>query len=130
MPKNHLKEGKHKTKILRVLLLKQKEKCIHVSTRSSPRSYSVSLWLFYSLPLSQFSYSRLFADGKVSNPTRRRRKMYANHSATIWLTRLCCVLGGREENGFLSKKKTRNRFSMDRFVFPPLTKKTNIMSNF
>ena len=104
MPKNHLKEGKHKTKILRVLLLKQKEKCIHVSTRSSPRSYSVSLWLFYSLPLSQFSYSRLFADGKVSNPTRRRRKMYANHSTTIWLTRLCCFLGkGRKR--LPSKKK-------------------------
>jgi hypothetical protein len=104
------------------VLSERKEKCIHVSTRFSPRSYPFPLRRFYSLPLSQFSYSRLFADGKVSNPTRRRRKMYANHSATIWLSRLCCVLGGREENGFLSKKKTRNRFSMDRFVFPPLTK--------
>ena len=107
----------------------KKEKCIHVSTRSSPRSYLVSLWRFYSLPLSQFSYSRLFADGKVSNPTRRRRKMYANHSATIWLTRLCCFfLGEKKENGFLSKK-TNCRLSMDRFVFPLLAK-TNIMSNF
>ena len=69
--------------------MNEREKCIHVSTRSSPRSYLVSLWRSYCLPLSQFSYSRLFADGKVSNPTRRRRKLYANHSATIWLTRLC-----------------------------------------
>jgi hypothetical protein len=120
VPKNHLKEGKHKTKILRVgLLLTQKEKCIHVSIRSSPRSYSVSLWLFYSLPLSQFSYSRLFADGKVSNPTRRRRKMYANHSATIWLTGLCCFFLGKGRKRLPSKEKARSRFSTDRFVYGP-----------
>ena len=93
----------------------RKEKCIHVSTLSSPRPYSFPLQRFYSLPLRQFSYSRLFADGKVSNPTRRRRKMYAKHSATIWLTRLCCFFGEKKENDPWQKRKgvqTEEKFQL------------------